>query len=194
MGDGRQKTGCAVAAGEARLSRRAQRRLELIVAGVAAAAVAVFVAIAAATAVPPMVQNLSTAVADGVTAYPVGDDGALSVVVPAEWIVQRPTEDLLQVVTPDGLLTTEIAAASGEPDDVLAALLSAEGVAPSGAVRAETITDGVRLVHVDSDSGDAVFAAVATPGGAAAQIIARTTADPRAYRPALAQLLAGVRS
>jgi len=180
-----------VHSGEARPYGRTQHRFERLVAALAGVGVAVFVAIAAFTAVPPVLQNLSTTVADGTTAYPVRAAEGPTVLVPADWLVQRRQNGALGVLTPDGVLAGEVSVATGDPAEVLSAWLVEEGVTPTGPVLAEVLTGGSRLVHVDA--ADVVYAVVATDDAAVVRVVAHSTGDPRAYRPALSELLTGVR-
>ncbi|NLP84112.1 hypothetical protein HF576_09635 [Microbacterium sp. CFH 90308] len=139
------------------------------------------------TALPPVLENLASDVADGVTAVPVGDEA--EVVVPADWIVTTHEGDAVAVRTPDGVLRAQLEAA----DEDAAAILSATpGV--QGAARTEQLASGMSAMHAGLEDGGYV-AVVAGPDGANVRVVIEVRGgDISAYRPAIAHLLEGIRT
>ncbi len=153
------------------------RPWDLALAATGALLVALLCVLAAITAVPPMLRNLASEASDGIA--PVSLPGGVDVVVPRAWTVQRDGEDAVIVHTPDGGMSARLEAGDRS--------LSED---PS---RTETLVSGLRVVHTDVGS-DAVHAVVATDHGTVRVVATagegRRMAD---YRPALGQLLEGVR-
>ena len=114
--------------GDARVGSTA-RRWEIALACAAAALVLAAVAVAAFVAVPPTIANLSSEVSDGSDPTDLGD---ASVVVPADWVVTRHSEDAITVRTPDGALRASLESVDESPGDVVAA---AAGGSSFGAAR-----------------------------------------------------------
>lgn len=166
-----------------------------VIAAIGAAAVVVFVAVAAIAAVPPSLENTRSSVSDG--ASPVRTD-AMTLVVPAGWVVSRGLAGVT-VRTPDGGLATHLDGGAG--DDLRGALramldhdLGPVPTATVGPVRAESLASGLDVTHVDV-GGDALYAVVATGPDSLVRVVARVAAgrDLADYRAAIGQLLEGIR-
>lgn len=172
--------------GDARSGSTA-RRWEVALACAAAALVVAAVAVAALVAVPPTIANLSSEVSDGRAPT---DLGGSSVVVPAEWVVTRNSDDAITVRTPDGALRASLESVDEKPGDVVA------GTA-EGAARSELLASGLTAVHVDRDDGG-VVAGVGEPDAApSVRVIVEVRPPdggvPAAYRTAIGDLLEGIR-
>lgn len=162
-------------------------RWEIALAGAAAAVVLAAVAVAAIVAVPPTLANLSTEVSDGREPTDLGD---ASVVVPADWVVTRDSEDAITVRTPDGALRASLESVDEKPADAVAD-------AAAGTPRSELLASGLAVVHVDLDDGG-VVAGVGEPDAAPSVrvVVEVRPADgdePAAYRTAIGDLLEGIR-
>ncbi len=175
------------------LVARTSPRWETWAAVLVALGIVVAVLFAAFTAIPPVLRNLSTSVADGtsVTALPGLPEGA-GLLAPAGWLLQEDGDAVL-VSSPDRSLLVSFRAASGDPEEALVALLEEAEATPITPTRSETLTGGLRLVHLDADDG-AVCGVVAS-GDRRVAFVARVAgdADARDYRAALAGLLDGIR-
>lgn len=151
------------------------------------------VAVAAIAAVPPILRNLSSAPADGVTATALPGVADASLVAPEGWVLQRDGDRALIVSSPDRVLSVSFAAVSGDAEEALQALLLEAGASPAGETKLETLRGGLPILHTDGADG-AVYAVV----GAGAQriaVIARVADDAESgiHRAALAELLDGLR-
>lgn len=172
--------------GDARVGSTA-RRWEIALACAAAALVLAAVAVAAFVALPPTIANLSSEVSDGSDPTDLGD---ASVVVPADWVVTRHSEDAITVRTPDGALRASLESVDERSGDVVAA-------AAAGDPRSELLASGLTAVHVDLDDGG-VVAGVGEPDAAPSvrvtvQVSPAEGAEPAAYRSAIGDLLEGIR-
>lgn len=147
------------------------------------------VAFALMTALPPTLANLNTEVADGATAVPIAGDAA--VVVPADWILTRGS-DAVTVRTPDGMLHATLNVVEGDAADIVADVTGS-----SKNARSEVLASGMTAVHADVEHPGMV-AAVESPDGRRS---VRVTVEFRLadeaevvdYRPAVAELLEGIR-
>lgn len=171
--------------GDARFGSTA-RRWEVALACAAAALVLAAIAAAALVAVPPTIANLASEVSDGRAATDLGD---AAVVVPADWVVTRDSQDAITVRTPDGALRASLESVDERP---------AEAVADAaGTVRAEVLASGLTAVHVDLDDGG-VVAGVGEPDAApSVRVVVEVRPaegdEPAAYRTAIGDLLEGIR-
>lgn len=164
----------------------AARRWEIALACAAAVLVLAAVAVAALVAVPPTIANLSSEVSDGRDPT---DLGGASVVVPADWVVTRDSEDAITVRTPDGALRASLESVDEKPGDVVAATAATP--------RSELLASGLTAVHVDLDDGG-VVAGVGEPDAAPSvrvtvQVSPADGDEPAAYRSAIGDLLEGIR-
>ncbi|MEV4687486.1 hypothetical protein [Microbacterium sp. LWH3-1.2] len=162
------------------------RRWEIALACTAAAVVLAAVTVAAIVAVPPTIANLSSEVADGSAPTDLGD---ASVVVPADWVVTRDSDEAITVRTPDGALRARLESVDESPGDVVAD-------AGVGASRSELLASGLTAVHVDLDDGR-VVAGVGEPDAAPSvrvvvQVHPTAGDEPAAYRTAIGDLLEGI--
>lgn len=167
------------------------RRWEVALACAAAALVLAAIAAAALVAVPPTIANLASEVSDGRAPTDLGD---AAVVVPADWVVTRDSEDAITVRTPDGALRASLESIDESPADAVAADAVAAG---GGAVRAEVLASGLTAVHVDLDDGG-VVAGVGEPDAApSVRVVVEVRPaegdEPAAYRTAIGDLLEGIR-
>lgn len=163
-----------------------RQRAELLVASALALAVGAFVFALGAAIAPPAFENLSSRASDGVWATPISDRAA--VVVPEGWLVSASGP---MVRTPDAALRVRFDIGEGEAESALAGMIP--DAANAGPIRAETLASGLSVVHCDIGE-ESVYAVVTTSSGESVRIIA-TVFEPHSiddYRPALAQLLAGV--
>jgi hypothetical protein len=175
--------------GDARFGSTA-RRWEIALACAAAALVLAAIAAAAVVAVPPTIANLASEVSDGRAPTDLGDS---AVVVPADWVVTRDSEDAITVRTPDGALRASLESIDASPADAVAVAVADA----AGAVRAEVLASGLTAVHVDLDDGG-VVAGVGEPDGApSVRVIVEVRPaegdEPAAYRAAIGDLLEGIR-
>ncbi|WP_374977283.1 hypothetical protein ACEYYH_05650 [Microbacterium trichothecenolyticum] len=164
------------------------RRWEVALACAAAALVLAAIAAAALVAVPPTIANLASEVSDGRAPTDLGD---AAVVVPADWVVTRDSEDAITVRTPDGALRASLESIDESPADAVAV------AAGGGAVRAEVLASGLTAVHVDLDDGG-VVAGVGEPDAApSVRVVVEVRPaegdEPAAYRTAIGDLLEGIR-
>lgn len=147
-------------------------------------------AVVASFVVPPVLLNLRSTVADGSAVALRADSGRGEVVAPDGWIISRPpwTDAAVELRSPDLALTVLISVSAGDAETALALLQG--GVA--GPVRVEILSSGRTARHVDAEGGR-VLAAVDVDG-AVVSVDARVAddADAAAYRPVLAELLAGI--
>ena len=154
--------------------------------------IAAFIVSAAVTAVPPAAANLSSAVSDGSPIALESDTARGAIAVPAGWVVHRDGDARLVARTPDGGLLARVAIVRADADAFVE-----EHADRSGPLRRETLASGLPVVHADAADGG-VVAAVILPGGALVTLTSEITSEAErsdaAYRPALAQLLDGVRS
>ncbi|MCP2635272.1 hypothetical protein K0817_001660 [Microbacterium sp. HD4P20] len=164
------------------------RRWEIGAAWLGAALAATGVVVAAMTALPPSLENLSSEVSDGVTAVPIGD-GA-EVVVPADWILTGEGGGNVAVRTPDGVLTARLETVERDAAEIIAETPDVEGAA-----RSELLASGMSATHADLADGGVVAVVAGPEGGDAVLVVVEVGADDAAeYRPAIADLLEGIRA
>lgn len=164
------------------------RRWEMAAACLGGVLAAAAIALAAAAALPPSLENLASEISDGVTPVPIAD-GA-EVVVPAEWIVVRQSGEGVVVRTPDGALQARLDTVEQDAAAVVAATPGVEGAA-----RSEQLGSGMDATHADRADGGIVAAVRASDGGNVVRVVAEVRgADTAAYRPAVAELLEGIRT
>jgi autotransporter adhesin len=167
--------------------RSVARRWEVGAAWFGAALAAAGIVAAVTAALPPVLENLASKVADGVTAVSIGDDA--EVVVPADWIVSTHAGDAVAVRTPDGVLRAQLEAVD---EDATAIISETPGV--EGAPRSEQLASGMSAVHAGLEDGGYV-AVVGGPHGANVRVVIEVRGgDFAAYRPAIAHLLEGIRA
>jgi hypothetical protein len=171
------------------------RRWELILATVGWLAVVAFVVVAAVTALPPVLANLSSIVSSG-EVFAVGDDA--EVTVPDGWSV-RESDAAVEVRTPDGVMTAVVALAPDPSAASLDALLP-PGVEPDaeasrGPVQTETLASGLLLAHQDvtADPAGVVATVADAESGPVVTVTAAAGDELERYRPALAEILEGIR-
>jgi hypothetical protein len=167
--------------------RTIARRWELAAACVGAALAVGAIVLALTTALPPSLENLASEVADGDTTIAVAD-GA-EVVVPADWIVTR-SSDAVTVRTPDGGLRALLDVVDEDAASVLAATPGIDG-----ATRSEHLASGLTAFHADLSDGGIVAVVGSVDGGDSVRVVIElgTAADISAYRPAVGDLLEGIR-
>lgn len=168
-------------------ARSVARRWDVGAAWLGAALATAGIVAAVMTALPPVLENLASEVADGVTAVPIGDDA--EVVVPADWIVATHAGDEVSVRTPDGVLRAQLEAADEDATAIFSATAGAQGEA-----RSEQLASGMSTVHADLADGGYV-AVVTGPDGANVRVVIEVRGGAiAAYRPAIAHLLEGIRT
>ena len=165
------------------------RRWEIALACAGGILVLAAIALAALVAVPPTVANLTSEVSDGAAPTELGE---ASVVVPADWVITRESEDAVTVRTPDGALRANLESVDEKPDEVVADLAAA-GAVP----RSELLASGLTVVHVDLRDGG-VVAGVGAPDAASSVRVVVEVRPPeggavQAYRTAISDLLEGIR-
>lgn len=173
-----------------------------VLAIVGAVGVAVLAVAALVTAVPAVLANAGAHVSDGATPETLADGTASAqVVVPDGWIIIRADDASIIVRTPDDSVSARATVVAAPVQRAMQALVDA---APRGAqvgdVRTEVLGSGLPAAHADvTGAADDLFAVV-TMGQAAGEspvvtVVVDVAAehDPARYRPAVAQLLEGIR-
>jgi len=166
---------------------RTARRWDIALACVAGALIVAAVGVATAVALPPSLSNLASEVSDGVTATAVGD---ASVVVPADWIITRESDDAISVTTPDGVLRARLDVVSETPAETV------ERSPASSALRTEMLASGLTAVHADFDDGGLVAGVGSPDARPSVRVVVEVRAahDAAQYRAAIGELLEGVRA
>lgn len=165
----------------------------IALASVGAVLAVAVIALAVWIAVPPSVANINSTVSDGATPVELDAADGASVLVPLDWIVVREGDAAFIARTPDGVLDARVELTAEAANAVIAAVADA-----ASAARAETLASGLAVTHVDTGTGG-VVAAVGLGAGTAtgpSVVVTAAVGDDHAmadYRPALAQLLEGIR-